>query len=68
MGGTYAASDVLPVAEDGADERGPDQNEYGLHKLMFEDTFEWYQRSGRAEADAIRFDWSFEDALLQELR
>ena len=34
---------------------------------MFEHTFEWYQRSGRAEADATRFDWSFEDALLQEL-
>ena len=34
---------------------------------MFEHTFEWYQRSGRAEADASRFDWSFEDALLQEV-
>ena len=29
---------------------------------MFEHTFEWYQRSGRAQADATRFDWSFEDA------
>ena len=35
---------------------------------MFEHTFEWYRRSGRAQADATRFDWSFEDALLQELR
>ena len=34
---------------------------------MFEHTFEWYQRSGRAEADSSRFDWSFEDALLQAL-
>ena len=34
---------------------------------MFEHTFDWYQRSGRAEADATRYDWSFEDALLQEL-
>ena len=35
---------------------------------MFEHTFEWYQRSGRAQADASCLDWSFEDALLQELR
>ena len=35
---------------------------------MFEHTFEWYQRSGRAEADPSRFDWSLEDALLHELR
>jgi len=35
---------------------------------MFEHTYEWYRRSGRAEADGTRFDWSFEDALLSELR
>ncbi|MCY3618143.1 MAG: NAD-dependent epimerase/dehydratase family protein [Acidimicrobiaceae bacterium] len=34
---------------------------------MFEHTFDWYQRSGRAEADATRFDWTFEDALLHEI-
>lgn len=34
---------------------------------MFEHTYEWYRRSGRAEADAARYDWSFEDALLSEL-
>ena len=34
---------------------------------MFEHTYEWYQRSGRAAADRTRFDWSFEDALLREL-
>ena len=34
---------------------------------MFEHTYEWYRRSGRAEADENRFDWSFEDALLREL-
>ena len=33
----YAASDVLPVGEEDGDERGPDQNEYGLHKLLCED-------------------------------
>lgn len=33
----YAASDTLPITEDHPDERGPDQNEYGLHKLLCED-------------------------------
>ena len=132
----YAASDVLPVGEEDGDERGPDQNEYGLHKLLCEDLLRaahaargfpattvafsmvfgphntLYDREqrmfarllsgrpllvpgdgttllqlghvddqaraleqmmgkpvtfGRAEAGATRFDWSFEDALLQEL-
>ena len=53
----YAASDVLPVG---------DEPRHDLAS-MFEHTFDWYQRSGRAEADATRYDWSFEDALLQEL-
>lgn len=33
----YAASDTLPISEDHPVERGPDQNEYGLHKLLCED-------------------------------
>lgn len=34
---TYAATDLLPITESHPDERGPDQNEYGLHKLLCED-------------------------------
>ena len=34
---TYATSDVLPITEDFPDDRGPDQNQYGLHKLLCED-------------------------------
>lgn len=33
----YATSDVLPITEDHPVERGPDQNEYGMHKLLCED-------------------------------
>ncbi len=33
----YATSTVLPITEEHPDERGPDQNEYGLHKLLCED-------------------------------
>lgn len=33
----YASAKVLPIAEDFPVERGPDQNEYGLHKLLCED-------------------------------
>ena len=34
---TYASSDVLPITEDDADDRGPHQVQYGLHKLLCED-------------------------------
>ncbi len=34
---TYAAAAVLPISETHPDERGPDQIEYGLHKLLCED-------------------------------
>ena len=37
-------------------------------RSMFEHTFDWYQRSGRAEADATDLDWSLEDAVLQHVR
>ena len=33
----YAANDDLPITEDDPVERGPDQNEYGLHKILCED-------------------------------
>jgi nucleoside-diphosphate-sugar epimerase len=33
----YAASNILPVTEDFPVDRGPEQNEYGLHKLLCED-------------------------------
>jgi nucleoside-diphosphate-sugar epimerase len=33
----YAASDILPITEAHPVDRGPDQNEYGLHKLLCED-------------------------------
>jgi len=33
----YAANDTLPISETDPVERGPDQNEYGLHKLLCED-------------------------------
>lgn len=44
---TYAASDIVPIGETSPDERGPDQNEYGLHKLLCEDLiFAAHQSSG----------------------
>jgi nucleoside-diphosphate-sugar epimerase len=33
----YASTRILPIAEDFAVDRSPDQNEYGLHKLLCED-------------------------------
>jgi nucleoside-diphosphate-sugar epimerase len=33
----YASSRILPISEDFPVERGPEQNEYGLHKLLCED-------------------------------
>lgn len=33
----YASSDLLPITEDHPVDRGPNQNEYGLHKLLCED-------------------------------
>ena len=33
----YGRSDLLPISEDHALERGPDQNEYGMNKLLCED-------------------------------
>ena len=33
----YASSRVLPIAEDFPVDRGPNQNEYGLHKIQCED-------------------------------
>jgi nucleoside-diphosphate-sugar epimerase len=34
---TYATTGVLPITESHPDDRGPAQNEYGLHKLLCED-------------------------------
>lgn len=33
----YASTDTLPITEDHPVDRSPDQNEYGLHKLLCED-------------------------------
>lgn len=33
----YAPTDILPITEDHPVDRGPDQNEYGRHKLLCED-------------------------------
>lgn len=33
----YAPTDILPITEDHPVDRGPNQNEYGLHKLLCED-------------------------------
>lgn len=33
----YAPADVLPITEEHPVDRGPDQNEYGMHKLLCED-------------------------------
>ena len=33
----YATSLVLPISEDFPVDRGPEQNEYGLHKIICED-------------------------------
>lgn len=43
----YAAPRIFPISEDFPVERGPDQNEYGLHKLLCEDhLLRQYQESG----------------------
>ena len=55
----YAASDVLPVAEDGGDERGPDQNEYGLHKLLCEDLLLAAHAERRFPATTVAFSMVF---------
>ncbi|MGI9600520.1 MAG: NAD-dependent epimerase/dehydratase family protein [Acidimicrobiales bacterium] len=34
---TYATGMPCPITENAPDDRGPDQNEYGLHKLLCED-------------------------------
>jgi nucleoside-diphosphate-sugar epimerase len=34
---TYAATHLLPITEDHPDERGKDQNDYGMNKLLCED-------------------------------
>ena len=33
----YAPTDILPITEDHPVDRGPHQNEYGMHKLLCED-------------------------------
>ncbi len=44
---TYATGSPSPMAEDAPDDRGPNQNEYGLHKLLAEDVlFAAHQADG----------------------
>ena len=55
----YAASDILPIAEDHPVERGPNQNEYGLHKLMCEDFLVQKQREEGFPATIVPFSMVF---------
>jgi nucleoside-diphosphate-sugar epimerase len=52
---TYAPSNLLPISEDFPDDRGPKQNEYGLHKLLCEDILfrAWRERGFPATSVAF---------------
>ncbi len=51
----YAASDLLPITEDHPVERGPDQNEYGINKLLCEDILIQQWRENRFPASIVAF-------------
>lgn len=56
---TYAASDILPIAEGFADERGEAQIEYGLHKLLCEDILFRAHRERGFPATSVPFSMVF---------
>ena len=55
----YAPSDVLPISEDHPVERGPEQNEYGLHKLLCEDLLVRAHRERGFPATIVPFSMVF---------
>lgn len=55
----YAPTDILPITEDHPDDRGPNQNEYGLHKLLCEDILVGAWRSRGFPATIVPFSMVF---------
>ncbi len=56
---TYAATDILPITEDHADDRTDAQNEYGLHKLLCEDLLWAAHRDHSFPATSVPFSMVF---------
>lgn len=56
---TYAASEVLPIAEGFTDDRGAAQIEYGLHKLLCEDLLFSAHRERGFPATTVPFSMVF---------
>ncbi len=55
----YAAADTLPITEDSPEERGTDQIEYGLHKLLCEDLLNEAHASHGFPATTVPFSMVF---------
>ena len=55
----YAPTDILPITEGHPDDRGPHQNEYGLHKLLCEDILVDAWRSRGFPATIVPFSMVF---------
>ncbi len=55
----YAPSDILPITEDHPVDRGPNQIEYGLHKLLCEDILVDAWRSRGFPASIVPFSMVF---------
>jgi len=55
----YAPADILPITESHPTDRGPDQNEYGLHKLLCEDILIDAWRSRGFPATTVPFSMVF---------
>ncbi len=55
----YAPASVLPIGEDHPVDRGPDQNEYGLHKLLCEDFLVGKHREEGFPATIVPFSMVF---------
>jgi nucleoside-diphosphate-sugar epimerase len=55
----YATSDVLPIGEGHPVDRGPNQNEYGLDKLLCEDFLIQKHREGGFPATIVPFSMVF---------
>ena len=55
----YAPTDILPITENHPDDRSPNQNEYGLHKLLCEDILVDAWRSRGFPATIVPFSMVF---------
>ena len=55
----YAPTDILPITEDHLVDRGPNQNEYGFHKLLCEDILVDAWRSRGFPATIVPFSMVF---------